>query len=102
MPNKERFDDVAPENPDGTVDYAYRGYNYVIAVGEHTFLVRIYDTEPDVATVVDPTFARTSAEARELVEFITSTLGCTGVQFYCGPVGVYRPVDIRTLEFIEA
>ncbi len=43
--SKERFDDVAPDNPDGGVDYVYRGYSYVIAVGEHTFLVRIYDTE---------------------------------------------------------
>jgi hypothetical protein len=99
--SKERFDDVAPENPDGTVDYTYRGYNYVIAVGEQNFLVRIYDTESDVATVIDPTRARTRAEARELVDFITSTLGCTAIQFYCGPMGVYCPVDIRTLEFIE-
>jgi hypothetical protein len=65
-------------------------------------LVRVYDTEPDVGIVIDPAYARTCAEARELVDFITSRLGCTGVQFYCGPVGFYRPVDTRTLEFVEA
>ena len=99
--SKERFDDVAPENSDGTVDYAYHGFNYVIAVDERVFQVRTYDDEPGIATVISPTDARTRPEARALVEFITSTLGCTGIQFYCGPVGTYRPVEIRTLEFTE-
>ena len=97
--SKERFDDVGPENPDGTVAYAYHGFNYVIAVDERAFQVRTYDDEPGIATVISPTDARTRPEARALVEFITSTLGCTGIQFYCGPVGTYRPVEIRTLEF---
>src|SRR5437870_2294506 len=99
--SKERFDDVAPENPDGTVDYAYHGFNYVVRVGEHGFQVRTYDDEPGVATVISPTDARTHPEARALVEFISSTLGCTGIQFYCGAIGTYRPVEIRTLEFTE-
>lgn len=73
--SKVRFDDVAPENPDGTVDYAYHGFNYVIAVGERVFQVRTYDDEPGIATVIGPTDARTRPEARALVEFITSTLG---------------------------
>jgi hypothetical protein len=98
--SKERFDDVAEENPDGTVDYAYRGFNYVIAVEECIFHVRIYDHE-GVATVIRPTNARTRPEARALVEFITSSLGCMGIRFYCGPVGTYRHVDIQTLEFSE-
>lgn len=97
--SKERFDDVAPENPDGTVDYAYRGFNYVITVDECVFQVRTYDDEPGIATVIGPTDARTQPEARALVEFITSTLSCTGIQFYCGPIGTYRPVEIQTLEF---
>ena len=97
--SKERFDDVGPENPDGTVAYAYHGFNYVIAVREHIFRVRTYDDEVGVATVISPTDARTRPEARELVEFITSTLRSTTILFYCGPVGTYRPVEIRTLEF---
>jgi len=66
--SKERFDDVAPENPDGAVDYAYRGFNYVITVNECAFKVRTYDDEPGVATVISPTDARTRPEARALVE----------------------------------
>src|SRR5262245_9131276 len=99
LTSKERFDDVAPENPDGTVDYAYRGFNYVITVDERVFQGRTYDHEPSIATVIGSTDARTRPEPGALVEFITSTLGCTGVQFYCGPTGTYRPVEIRTLEF---
>ena len=99
--SKKRFDDVGEENPDGTVDYAYHGFIYVIAVDEGVFYVRTYDDQPGVATVIGPTDARTRPEARALVEFITSSLGCMGIQFYCGPVGTYRPVDIRTLEFSE-
>lgn len=97
--SKERFDDVAPENPDGTVDYAYHGFNYVVAVDGRDFCVRTYDDEPGIATVIKPTDARTQPEARALVEFITSTLGCIGIQFYCGPNGTYKPVEIETLEF---
>ncbi|ACK67768.1 conserved hypothetical protein [Rippkaea orientalis PCC 8801] len=97
--SKERFDDVASKNPDGTVDYAYHGFNYVIAVDEHLFHVRTYDDEPGVATVISPTDARTCPEARALVDFITSTLGCTSLKFYCGWIGTYCSVEIRTLEF---
>jgi hypothetical protein len=97
--SEERFDDVAPENSDGTVDYAYRGFNYVITIDERVFQVRTYDDEPGIATVIGPTDARTQPEARALVQFITSTLNCTGIQFYCGPIGTYRPVEIQTLEF---
>lgn len=99
--SKERFDDVAPENLDGTVDYAYHGFNYVITVDERDFRVRTYDDEPGIATVIGPADARTRPEARALVEFITSTLSCTGIQFYCEPVGTYCPVEIQTLEFTE-
>ena len=98
---KERFDVVAPENPDGTVDYAYHGFNFVITVDERDFQIRTYDDEPGIATVISPTDARTRPEARALADFITSTLRCTGIHFYCGPVGTYRPVEIQTLEFTE-
>jgi hypothetical protein len=97
--SKKRFNDVAPENPNGTIDYAYRGHNYIIAVNERGFHVRTYDDMPGTATVISPTDARTCAEARELVEFMISTLECTRVQFYYGQVGAYRFVEIRTLEF---
>lgn len=99
--NKERFDDVGPQDSDGYYEYAYRGFNYTLVADGHTFLVRAYDDEPGVATVIDPTNARTRPEARMLVQFITETLGCTSVQFYCGPVGTYRPVDIQTLKFLK-
>ena len=97
--SKERFDDVAPENSDGSVDYAYRGFNYVITVNERAFKVRTYDDEPGVATVISPTDARIRPEARALVEFITSTLACTNLQFYCHSAGTYRFVEIQTLQF---
>lgn len=100
--NKERFDDVGPQDTDGLYEYAYHGCNYDITVGQHVFKVRIYDDAPGVATVISPTDARTLPEARELVTFLTSALGCIGVWFYCGSVGTYRPVDIRTLEFTQA
>jgi hypothetical protein len=99
--NKERFDDVGPQRTDGLYEYAYHGFNYDITVGERVFKVRTYDDEPGVATVISPTDARTRREARELVEFMTSALGCIGVKFYCGAVGTYRPVEIRTLEFTQ-
>ncbi len=98
--SKVRFDDLAPQNPDGTFDYVYSGYTYVVAAGDRTFSVRIYDGE-DFATVIAPPDARTCSQARELVEFVTKSLGCVGVQFFCGSVGVYRRVDTRTLEFAE-
>lgn len=99
--SQERFDDVAAENADGTVDYAYHGFNYAIAVGARMFQVRTYDDEPSVATVISPIDSRTHQDARILVEFLTSTLNCTSILFYCGSVGTFRPVDIQTLEFID-
>jgi len=97
----ERFDDFAPENPDGTVDYEYHGFNYVIAVGQRLFDVRTYDDEPGVASVIRPIDALNQPEARALAEFIVSEMGCASVQFYREPPGTFRPVDVRTLEFTE-
>jgi hypothetical protein len=54
---------------------------YEIAVSEQVFYVRTYDDEPNIATVVKPTNARTSSVARQLVEFLVATLGCTGIKF---------------------
>src|SRR5436309_1515876 len=50
--NKERFDDVGPQDSDGVYEYAYHGFNYDIAVGEFVFRVRTYDSEPGIATVI--------------------------------------------------
>lgn len=84
---------------DGFYDYVYRGYYYEIAVGERVFHIRTYDDEPGVATVVKPIDALTSPDVRQLVDFITTTLGCAQTKFYA-PDGGYRCVDIRTLEFV--
>ena len=97
--NKQRFDDVGELDASGFYDYAYRGYNYEIALGERIFKVRTYDDEPGVAMVHQPTNARTCSDARQLVQFLIETLGCTGVKFYA-PDGGYRLVDISTLEFV--
>jgi hypothetical protein len=98
---KERFDDVGPQDADGRYEYAYRGFEYQIAVDVAVFEVRTYDDEPAVATILKPTTARTSPHARQLVEFIIRTLDCDTVQFYCHAAGTYRPIDLQTLEFIE-
>ena len=79
--NKRRFDDVGEQDADGLCDYVYRGFNYEIATGERVFYVRTYDDEPSVAIVVKPTDARTSSEARPLVEFLLAALGCTSIKF---------------------
>lgn len=96
---EERFDDVGPPRADGLYEYAYRGFNYEIAVGERVFRVRTYDDEPGIATVLDPTDARARPEARELVEFIISTLDCSSVRFYGERSGTYHPVALATLAF---
>ena len=96
--NKQRFDDIGEQNAAGFYDYVYSGFNYDIAAGEREFNVRTYDDEPGIATVIEPTNARTCSDARQLVDFLIATLGCTGIKFYA-PDGGYRLVDIQTLEF---
>lgn len=96
--NKQRFDDIGEQDAAGFYDFVYRGFNYVIAAGEREFHVRTYDDEPGIAIVIGPTNARTCSEARQLVDFLIATLGCTGFKFYA-PDGAYRLVDTQTLEF---
>jgi hypothetical protein len=98
--SKKRFDDVSPKNLDGSFDYEYRGFIYLIAVGAHDFYVRVYDNEPN-ATVLSPTNARTFPEAQALVAFIISSLNYTSIKFYNGAVGSYCLVDIQTLGFLS-
>ena len=67
--NKQRFEDIGEQGAAGFYDYVYRGFNYEIATGEREFYVRTYDDEPGIATVVKPTNALTSSDARQLVDF---------------------------------
>ena len=96
---KKRFDDVGPQLEGGGYEYVYRGFDYQIAVDETVFEVLTYDDEPGMAIILKPTTARTSPQAHSLVEFITQTLNCDSVQFYCHAIGTYRAVDLKTLEF---
>jgi hypothetical protein len=96
---KGRFDDVGEETPNGSIDYAYHGYNYLISNGGTDFNVRTYDDEPRTAAVISPANARTLPEAPKLVSFLVLTLGVTKVKFYCGGTGSYRDVDLTTLKF---
>ena len=90
---KERFDDTGP-------DYSYRGFNYTLSIAGFAFKVRTYDNIPAEFIVTAPTSARQSPHARELVDYLVSELGCQRVQFYFGPSGTYRAVDMQTLEFV--
>ncbi|HEX3625066.1 MAG TPA: hypothetical protein VH280_06560 [Verrucomicrobiae bacterium] len=76
-----------------------RGWRYDIAVADERFLVRVYDELPKRAIVVEPTTARQSAVAVQLIRFLLGQ-DHTEVQFYFGPEGLYRTVDPQTLEFI--
>lgn len=96
---KMRFDDVAPENPDGTIEYAYQGFNLRILAGENEFIIRVYDEEPTVLCVLFPREARTMKEAKDLVEFLLQELFATEIRFYCPVLGYYRGVDPNTLRF---
>jgi len=73
---------MSEQDAEGFYDYVYRGLKYEIAAGERVFYVRTYDDEPGVAIVVHPTDARTSSEAKQLVEFLIDKLGCTKIKFY--------------------
>jgi hypothetical protein len=89
---KTRFDDVLP-------DVSYHGFNYSVTIGDAVFSVRSYDDTPGEFTVISPASARQSPQARQLVDYLISELGCQRVQFYFGASGTYRAVDLQTLEF---
>ena len=96
---EDRFDNVGEQDADGYVDYAYHGYTYLISIAGQDFQVRTYDDEPGSATVVHPTTAHQLPQARDLVSFIISELGCTRVQFYHAQAGKFCPVDVQTFDF---
>ena len=89
---KTRFDDVLP-------DVSYHGFNYSVKIGDAVFAVRSYDGTPGQFTVISPASARQSPQARQLVDYLISELGCQRVQFYCGSSGTFRAVHLQTLEF---
>jgi hypothetical protein len=96
---KLRFDDVDEPQPDGSIGYCYRGYNYRIIIGEQEFQVRTYDDEPDEATIISPATAQQMPEAQRLVQYVAAELGRSRVKFYHGPTGFFRAVNTQTLDF---
>jgi hypothetical protein len=89
---KTRFDDVTPE-------VSYHGFHYSVTIGDQVFKIRSYDDSPGEFTVISPTSARQSPQARQLADYLISDLGCRQLKFYFGPGGTYRAVDLQTLEF---
>lgn len=89
-----RFDDV-----DRDFGYEYRGYNYDIQNEEDVFLIRIYDDEPEQATVVRPTTMSKNGNLRKLVEFLQSELGMSKIRLYKGDLGSYAEIDLDSLAF---
>lgn len=89
-----RFDDV-----DHDLGYEYRGYNYDIQYEEAVFLIRIYDDEPGLATVVRPTTMSANASLKKLVEFLQSELGVSRISLYKGDLGSYAEIDLDSLAF---
>ena len=69
-----RFDDF-----DHDLGYAYHGINYVIRNEVGEFLVRTYDDEPSVATIVRATGTSASRNVLMLVEFLRGELGVSSV-----------------------
>jgi hypothetical protein len=95
-----RFDDVVRDES-GRIECEYHGVDYELIADGRTFEVRTYDDEPSVAIVggfLDP---RVDPEARALVRFIQTQLGCDRIKFYSKPDGFYRFVDTQTLRFEE-
>ena len=90
---KERF-------AEETADVTYRGFNFVITIGDVDFNVRHYDDLPGVSTVISPKTAGHLPQVRSLVNYLVSTLGSRKVLNYDGSSDTYREVDVRTLDFI--
>lgn len=96
---KTRFEDVSEEGAEGWYYYRYVGYNYEIMIGDQRFLVRTYDDEPGVASVVGPVPDRRSPQVRRLVDWLMSEMGMTEIQLSGGESGGYCAIDPKTLDF---
>ncbi len=92
-----RFDDV-----DVDLAYEYCGYYYDIHNGGDIFLIRIYDNDPELATVVRPTTMSKNSSLRALVEFLQYELGVLRVALYKGDLGSYAEIDLNSLAFCSA
>lgn len=80
-----RFDDV-----DHDLGYEHRGYNYEIQSEEGVLLIRIYDDEPEHATVVRPTTMPANNRFRLLVEFLQTELKVSRISVYRSDLGELR------------
>ena len=90
----ERFDEVDEE-----LDYAYRGWKYAVVAADAEFIVRTYDDEPGVLTVIAPLSAQDSPLAHNLVRYLLDSMHGHSVLFFDPRRGAYRRVDPTTLDF---
>ena len=51
----ERFDENSRVDEDGSYEYRYTGTTYIVRDGSQELVLRSYDSEPDVLTLVWPT-----------------------------------------------
>jgi hypothetical protein len=52
----ERFDDSSLPDGDGMYEYRYVGTTFHVTEDTRALILRVYDEEPDLATLVAPTF----------------------------------------------
>jgi hypothetical protein len=91
--HKERFAEV-------TEDVTYRGFNFVITLGDVDFQVRHYDDLPGLSTVISPKTAHLLPQTRTLAGYLVSVLGCRKLLLHCERSETYREVNMRTLGFV--
>jgi hypothetical protein len=88
----ERFDDADS-------CFAGHGFDYSITIGDILFTIRGNLNSLGEFIVVSPLTARQSPEARQLVNYLVSVIGCQRLYFYDDWNDMYREVDLQTLEF---
>lgn len=107
--SQERFEDVGESDADGSVDYCYRGYHYVVSNGSKLFTIRSYDDEPGVLFVTGACAVEHVAEATALTRFLLASLSTAlpaslpigEIRFYSHRRGRYVPIDLGTFDFAE-
>jgi hypothetical protein len=88
--HKERFAEV-------TAAATYRGFSFVITLGDVDFQVRHYDDLPGVSTIISPKTARHLPQTRVLAGYLFSAMGCQKLLLHCERDDTYREVDRWTL-----